>query len=464
MSIDIQALQDEIDRLYKLAYYDTLTDLPNRLMFHEASERIMKHVKRDHVPFAVFLIDLDNFKPINDIHGHGVGDQVLKIISDRLATLANVRCKIAEEQHENYDSHKCHCLVARLGGDEFVMIVDNTDQSESEIIAEQVIEELHQVIIINGVDVYVSASVGVALYPHDGKDVSTLLKSADIAMYVSKEKGKDQYTFHEASMNLKIEEFVELETMIREIIATKRIDVHFQPIFSLRDGGIRECEALLRGNKSKKRLFNPAKLIEVAEQSNLIVPLGSIILQKACEFGCTCFDAGYDIMISVNVSAHQIASEYFLEDVKDILETTGLPPTNLTLEITENTLMQNFEDSSKMLNQLRSIGVKISIDDFGKGYSSFSYLQKLPINKIKIDMSFIQSLGEDEKTNEIVKGIILMAEAIQMKTCAEGVETAKQCKVLKALGCDYIQGHLKYRALSPVDFLEMLQTEVVSKF
>jgi diguanylate cyclase (GGDEF)-like protein len=458
MSKEVEALKKEVDRLYKLAYYDPLTDLPNRLMFHDASEKITARANTTYIPYAVLLIDLDNFKPINDMHGHAIGDLVLKTISDRLATVLNVRCNIVEEQVDGYQKDKCQCLVARLGGDEFVAILDNADRDEAAIIAEQIVEEVNQVIVVNGVDIYVSASVGVAICPFDGTDVSSLLKCADLAMYVSKEHGKNQYMFYDMSMNSKIEEYIELETMIRDVLRTKQLELHYQPIFRLYDDTVISCEALIRG-KLKGKMFSPAKLIEVAEQSNLIIPLGSIVTQKACEFIKDCLDAGHDISVSVNVSAHQIASESFVDDVRDILAATDIPAANLVLEVTETALMRNFEDSSKILNMLQKLGVKISIDDFGKGYSSFSYLQKLPIDKIKIDMSFIETLGEDKKTREIVKGIILMAEALQMKTCAEGVETQRQYTLLKKLGCDTVQGYFKYPALNRADFAEMLVAE-----
>lgn len=451
----------EIERLTKLAYYDTLTQLPNRLMFQTDVVEAMSYSLKTNEPLTVFLIDLDNFKHINDTHGHAVGDMVLKQVSYRIEAIKNARCKIAESINK-YNFHECKCLAARLGGDEFVIVFEHMDKHEAQIIAMQMLSILKQPSIIEGNEIIISVSLGISIFPSDANNISGLLKAADLAMYTAKENGKDQFSFHESYMNTKVQKRVEIELMIREIINSGKIEINYQPIFNVNKEEITGFEALLRASKSNIN-FSPTELIKIAEESNLIIPLGTIILEKACQFGCECLDAGFDLSVSVNLSSPQLTADNFEQIVANTLKKTGLPAQNLILEITETILMLNFEKSAATLNRLRELGVKISIDDFGKGYSSFNYLQSLPISKLKIDMSFVQLLGLDKKTNVIVKGIIEMADALGMDTCAEGVETKLQLIKLKEFGCGQAQGHYKYPALSSRQFFEMLDHEVVIK-
>ncbi len=263
-------------------------------------------------------------------------------------------------------------------------------------------------------------------------------------------------------MNTKIERRVEAELLIREIIHTRNVDLGYQPIFRIENEQLVGFEALLR-SKSKTG-FSPTELISVAEESNLIIPLGAIILETACDFCCECLDAGFDLAVSVNVSSPQLSAHDFTDVVKHTLEKTGLPAQNLIIEITETILMSNFEKSAKTLSSLCSMGIRISIDDFGKGYSSFNYLQLLPINRVKLDMSFVQALGEDKKANAIVKGIIEMADALGMETCAEGVETKQQLQKLSEYGCERIQGYYKYPALNATEFFRIFDHENIVRF
>lgn len=453
----------EIERLTRLAYYDMLTGLPNRLLFQDKASKLMDWSVQTNTPMTVFLIDLDNFKNINDTHGHQSGDVVLRQIGARLEAIRYARCKIADSTGK-YATHDCRCIAARLGGDEFVMIFDHMDKHEAEIVALQTVRTLKEPVTLGGEDVVVSASIGISIFPWDTNTLSGLLKAADLAMYSAKGHGKDRFAFHESYMNTKVERRVEAELMVREIISSKKVELHYQPIFCVDSERIAGFEALLRANKTKGDGFTPMELIKVAEESNLIVPLGTIILEKACTFACECLEAGFDLSVSVNVSSPQLSSPNFKQIVEDTLERTGLPAQNLIIEITETILMSNFEQSALTLQQLRLLGIRISIDDFGKGYSSFNYLQALPISKIKIDMSFVQLLGADKKSNAIVKGIVEMADALGMETCAEGVETKQQLMKLKEFGCERAQGYYKYPALSPREFSDMLDHENVVRF
>ncbi len=455
---DYEQIKQENIELYHQAHHDDLTGLANRLKYNCQASKILAHSIALNEPVTFILVDLDNFKMINDSHGHQAGNIVLQEIAKRLTSITKSRCSLATDVGR-YTNNPCDCFVARLGGDEFVLVFEHMDKHEADIAGQSLIQELKEPVIINEVEVSVSASVGISIYPWDGSDLHTLLKSADLAMYAAKEGGKDRHVFYETSMNTKVERRVEIEQTVRDMIAKNNIVVYYQPIIETDTGDIIGAEALLRGTKASDKFFNPLEIITAAEDTNLIIPLGELILRNACRFARRCIDLvgeDYGCFVSVNVSAHQLADPDFAVLVERTLHECDLTPDYLVLEITETTLMQNFDESEKMLEKLRDIGVRISIDDFGKGYSSFSYLQKLPIDKIKIDISFIRSLGMDNKANEIVKGIVLMANALGMHTCAEGVETELQWRKLLEFGCEQIQGYYKHKALSDQDFVEVL--------
>jgi diguanylate cyclase (GGDEF)-like protein len=431
-------------KMAKIAHYDSLTGLPNRLLFQETSKQAISRALNSKKPLCVFLIDLDNFKQINDSCGHQVGDHVLKVVSARLQKTVD-------------DINRGESIASRLGGDEFVVLFEETTREEAKIIAEKLTEYLKEEIINDQEKLYVSTSVGISVYPEDGITIPLLLKSADLAMYTSKDKGKAQYSFHEKWMNTKMERRIEAELVVRDIINTGLVSVFFQPIVDAKTSRVIGAEALLRGKKHQQLFFDPMELISAAEDTKLIIPLGSMILEQSCLFAHKCLEENQEIFVSVNVSTYQLSSPTFATLVERVLQRTNLSPQYLILEITETMLMQNFEESSKTLDKLRNIGVRISIDDFGKGYSSFSYLQKLPIDKIKIDISFVQSIGVDQKSNEIVKGIILMTDALGMHTCAEGVETQLQYEKLTEYGCEQIQGYYMHKALPESDFVALLK-------
>lgn len=458
---DYDKIKVENVELHQLAHYDNLTGLANRAKYDSLVPQLLARNKAVNEPVTFFLIDLDNFKMINDSHGHAAGNTVLREVALRLNSIVKARCALAKDVNRyGFDQeHPCDCFAARLGGDEFVIIFEHMDRHEADIVGQQITQELKESVVLNGIEVTVSASVGASIYPWDGDDVHTLLKAADLAMYVAKENGKDRHIFHERSMNTKVERRVEVEHAVRDMITNDNLTVYYQPIVDVETGEIVGAEALLRGKKSTDKFFNPVELISVAEDTNLIIPLGTMILKNSCSFARRCIDIvgdDCDSFVSVNVSAVQLTDSCFAGLVEHTLHECDLTPDHLVLEITETSLMQNFEESSKTLDKLRNVGVRISIDDFGKGYSSFSYLQKLPIDKIKIDISFVQSLGIENKANEIVKGIILMADALGMHTCAEGVETQVQYDKLMEYGCEQVQGYYKHKALSEQAFIDVL--------
>jgi predicted signal transduction protein with EAL and GGDEF domain len=460
---DYEQVKQENVELYHKAHYDDLTGLANRLKYNCQATKILATCIALGEPVTVILVDLDNFKMINDSHGHQAGNVVLQEIAKRLNGLVKSRCVLATDvgryQHHISPDHPCDCFAARLGGDEFVLVFEHMDRHEADIAGQSLVQELKEPVLINGIEVSASASVGISIYPWDGDDIHTLLKAADLAMYAAKESGKDRHMFYERSMNTKVERRVEAELAVRDMITKNNLVVYYQPIIETDTGEIVGAEALLRGKMATDKFFNPLELITAAEDTNLIIPLGALILKTACRFARRCIDMfgdDCDMAVSVNVSAHQLTDPGFSCLVERTLHECDLTPDHLVLEITETMLMQNFNESERTLAKLRNIGIRISIDDFGKGYSSFSYLQRLPIDKIKIDISFVQSLGIDNKANEIVKGIILMADALGMHTCAEGVETELQYKKLLEYGCEQVQGYYNHRALSEQDFVDVL--------
>ena len=455
---DYDIVKEQLDYYYTLSHYDNLTGLANRLHFNEESEKMLKRCAEETEPLTVFLIDLDNFKMINDSHGHQAGNVLLQEIAHRLISVAKARNLLAKSL-----GRITHCgafIVARLGGDEFVMLFEHMDKHEAELMGRQITQELKEPLALDTVEVSVSASVGGSIFPWDGESIHDLLKSADLAMYAAKEDGKDRFKFHEKSMNTKVERRVELETIIRNIVATEQVTLVFQPIVEVASRKIVGAETLLRGKDALQKPINPQELIEIAEQSNLIIDIGNLIIRRAFEFAQTYLGAAMhdrEIHIAVNISAQQLKDRHFVSDVKDMLEQTQLNPTRVVFEITETALVKNFAESAKALEDLKELGINISIDDFGKGYSSFNYLQQLPFDKLKIDSSFVEPIGSNHpKANEVIRGIIMMADGLDMNVCAEGVETEEQLAKLREYGCEHAQGYYFYKPLSPDDFVDVL--------
>ena len=445
-------ISDEIKELEWLAYYDTLTQLPNRLNFKKRLSKLIDRPKESRKRIACILIDVDDFKRINDTLGHVGGDDFLIDIGKRLQQTVDFYCK-----HHSKPMNPCQCFVARLGGDEFVMVLDNAQDSK-EII--QSLDYLYKLLeppfTVEGRDVFPSMSSGVSLYPYDGTSISALLKSADLALYAAKDAGKKRYYFHESSMNTRVEECIQLEQYLLYFIDTGDFDIDFQPQVDINTGKVVGGEALFRGNKKTQPNLNLGNLISVAEETGLIVPLGKKILERACMECKLCMDSGReDINISVNASMRQLEEHDFVPMVLDILDKTELPPERLTIEITETIFMQNFSDNVKKLEQLAEKGIQVVLDDFGTGYSSMGYIRRLPISGLKLDIQFISNL-DHEKDAEISKAIILMAKTLGLTAVAEGVETKEQVDILRSFGCDKIQGYYYSKPLTPQDFCNIL--------
>lgn len=429
-------LKQREKELHDLAYYDPLTELSNRLRFNDYATKLVELANINKQRLGFLLVDVDGFKQVNDTYGHDIGDKFLKELARRMNEIVVEREALCEDD--------CS-FVARLGGDEFVIVIDRIrDAKEAEAIAERLFELTSVPAVVDNAVLDPSISVGISLYPYDGSTLSAALKAADLALYTAKENGKNKFFFHEHSMNTKFERQIEHEATIRYFIDTGDFKLHYQPIAETKSGIIQGAECLFAGNKLKYPNLNIQDLMITAEETGEIIELGEIILRRACEeftqhimtrLEKTCF------LLSVNVSARQVEDEEFVERVKAIIKQTQIPPHMLGLEITETALITNYARTIKKLEQLKALGIKFSIDDFGKGYSSMSYLRRLSVHKIKIDASFIEDIL-DKKSSEIVRTLVLMSKTLGLVSVAEGVETEEQFRFLKRIECDQIQGYL----------------------
>jgi diguanylate cyclase (GGDEF)-like protein len=419
---DITERRQAEQRIAHMARHDGLTDLPNRLLFRERLADALAGVERGH-KLAVLYLDLDRFKGVNDTLGHPMGDELLKLVGGRL-------------RHCVRDSD----TVARVGGDEFAIIQNGIDQPlDTAVLARRVGEAVRAPYDLAGHVVVVDTSIGIALAPHDGVEPDELLKAADMALYGAKADGRGTYRFFEAAMDLKMKARRELEIALRAALAAGQFNLHYQPLVNVDTRRITGCEALLRWHHPERGMISPAEFIPVAEEIGLIVPLGEWVLRKAC------IDAAAwprDVKVAVNLSPIQVTNQNIVPVVISALAAAGLPAERLEIEITESVLMHNTAATMATLHKLRELGVKISMDDFGTGYSSLSYLRKFPFDKIKIDRSFISGLPDDAEAIAIVRAVAGLAASLDMTATAEGVETAGQLDMVRALGCVEMQGYL----------------------
>ncbi|MDB5604156.1 MAG: diguanylate cyclase [Bradyrhizobium sp.] len=409
-------------KIAHLAHYDALTDLPNRVLFREQLERELERTRRGE-QLAILYIDIDEFKSVNDSLGHPVGDELLKAVASRL------RNCVRETD-----------FVARLGGDEFAIVQTGISQpSDVMELVRRIYEAICEPCECLGHHVATDASIGIALAPHDGTDLDQLLKSADLAMYGAKADGRRTYRFFEPEMDARVKARRTLELDIRQAIVDGAFELHYQPVVDLRSGEVVGCEALLRWRHPVRGMISPAEFIPVAEETGLICEIGEWVLATAC---AEAKDWPPNVKVAVNVSPVQFKSHTFALKVADVLSTTGLAANRLELEITEAVLIRDDDAALTMLQQLRAIGVRIALDDFGTGYSSLSYLRRFPFDKIKIDRCFVDDIAETTGSSSIVQAVINIANAQNMTTTAEGVETEQQKQMLCDLGCTEMQGFL----------------------
>jgi diguanylate cyclase (GGDEF)-like protein len=428
-------------QLVFLAHHDDLTGLPNRALLSERLQRELAHARRNDRQLALLFLDLDRFKSVNDSVGHEGGDHLLRLVADRL----NACVREGD-------------TVARLGGDEFVVLLTDLDSALlAAKLAKDIVALLSQPFEIGGNECFISVSVGVAVFPGDGATAEELLKNADIAMYRAKNSGRGRFVFFEESMNIELLERALMERELRLAIAREQFTVHFQPRVGLRDGRLHGAEALLRWNHPEFGWVEPEKFIRLAEEVGLIEEIGAWVLHQVCAQLVTWQKAGYPVItVSVNVSMRQLKSRNLIDQVRDALESTGLEPSALQLEITEGSLIDDIEFVINMLGRFKQAGVTIALDDFGTGYSSLSYLKRLPIDVLKIDQSFVRDLVHDEAARSIVMALIVLAQALHKSVVAEGVETRAQAKMLQEWDCDQAQGFYFSPALTAAEFEALL--------
>lgn len=438
---DLTQQKQSAKHIYHLAYYDALTELPNRQLFNERCEHALERANRDYHPLAVLFLDLDRFKHVNDSLGHPAGDELLRMVA-----------------HAIKSSLRQDDTVARLGGDEFIILLENTgSRSDVEQVALKIIAHLSRPFIVQGHKLEIGTSIGISCYPEDGKDTMSLIKHADLAMYRAKEKGRGNFQFYETYLTTRAKERLFLESELRDALERQEFHLHYQPQFALSGGELIGAEALLRWNHHEHGLIAPDKFIPIAEESGLIVAIGEWVLSAACSQAKAWLDAGYAFkQVAVNLSGAQIERSDILATVGNVLATTGLPPQHLELEITETYIMRQAKQNVRIMEELRALGVSLAIDDFGTGQSSLSYLKRLPVDKLKIDRSFVMDIPQDSNDMAITRAILALGHSLKLTVLAEGVETAEQAAFLNELKCDEVQGYYYSRPLDAESFRKLL--------
>lgn len=446
----IEKLQDEVlehqktqEQIKYIAYHDTLTGLPNRNLLNELLVHSITLAERNNKCMAVLFLDIDGFKMINDSKGHGMGDQILQEVAERL--LKTLRKSD---------------VIARHGGDEFIVIIEELDNcSGVELIANKIVNCFQEPFHLENQDYFLTTSVGVAVYPADGQTPDMLIKNADIAMYKAKENGKNQYLFCTPVMKDVANETMELSTNLYRAIEKNELELYYQPQLSCHNNQIMGVEALIRWRHPVMGLISPAKFIPIAEKTGLILPIGEWVLRTACQQNKKWQEQGLPkIRMGVNLSLRQFHNNDLLNLVESVLKETKLAPQYLELEITETIAMKEKSYIINTLNAFRQIGVSIAIDDFGTEYSSLSYLKHLPVDRLKVAMQFIRGIGIDHKDEALAKGIIVLAKSIGMNVIAEGVETKEQLEFLKNHNCDEIQGYYFFKPLAEAEMTKLLIT------
>lgn len=429
-------------RIHRLAHYDSLSGLPNRILFTQRLQQAIQRSERSSKPLAVLFIDLDRFKNINDSFGHPSGDRVLQEVSGRIA-------KSLRESD----------MVARLGGDEFVVLVEAFGAvGEVSALARVLLEAIAQPFLVDGQECHISGSIGISSYPADSKDAQSLLRNADVAMYRAKEKGKNTFEFYSAAMNVHAFERLALESGLRRGLERNEFILHYQPKIELGTGRVLGTEALVRWRRADGSLVWPADFIPLAEECGMIEQLGAWVLRAACEQACKWQQSGLPpVSIAVNLSARQFLNEGLLATVSQIIADTQLNPALLELEITESLMVRNPDQAAELLQALKMMGVRLALDDFGTGYSSLSYLKRFPFDSVKIDRSFIQDLPYDSDDAAITRAVIAMAHSLRLSVTAEGVESDAQIEFLRASGCDAVQGNFFSPALTAPELEHLLR-------
>ena len=462
----IGKLKENIEQIYELAYVDRTTQLPNREFFRKELTRAIRRAVRQKVTGGLLFVDLDGFKRVNDTHGHDAGDIILSQFSERLANVLRAEDLIAfkamnameTEEGDSDNANKNKQMLARLGGDEFtVLLSEIREATDAATVSQRIIEAVAEPFDINGAKINIGASVGIAIFPRDGSDYQTILKSADMAMYQAKEEGKNTYRYFSSELNAEASRRMEIEQDLRIALEeNNQLELYYQPKIHCSSALPKSAEALIRWKHPKKGMIPPLDFINIAEDCGLILPLGKWVLQQACKQLKAFEDDGIDISIAVNISTAQFERPDLSDIVVSVLEETGANPAKLELELTESMAMQNPDIALSHINVLKKLGVRFAIDDFGTGYSNLSQLSRLPFDVFKIDRSFVDKLTnrEDEHGRIIVRTILGMANSLNYETVAEGVETVSQLEFLAEYGCTYAQGYYFARPMPSKEFYQ----------
>jgi len=438
-------IRDKI-RLKHMIHHDSLTDLPNRSLFLDRLQQAITKANHHNRLVAVLFLDLDRFKNINDSLGHTIGDQLLQQLGERF------RKTIREGD-----------TIARFGGDEFVILLDDFDSDNSlSLIAQKILNSLATPFEINEHEIFITASIGISISPHDGEDPETLLRNADIAMYRAKELGKNNFQYYSESMTARVFERLTLENNLRHALKRNEFILHYQPQVDARSGKIFGVEALLRWQHPELGLVMPNNFIPLLEETGLIEPVGIWVLEIACKQSHQWHESGMGFVhMSVNLSSRQFNNSHFIPSLQNIIKKTHVNPEYLELELTESMLMRNTSSTITALKSLNNLGVRFAIDDFGTGYSSLNYLRRFPIDTIKIDRSFIHDITHDTDDRAICSAIIGMTQSLSLNVIAEGVETSDQLDFLKTRQCHYIQGNLFSPAIPGAEMTKMLADQLL---
>jgi diguanylate cyclase (GGDEF)-like protein len=448
----VKEVTETKDRLRKLAYFDSLTSLPNRRLFSEQLSLLLKLAKRNGQTLALLFLDLDNFKRINDSLGHSAGDMLLREVASRLSS-----CVRDSDVVAHYGESGSKIDVSRLGGDEFTVVLNQIESADSaSLVAQRLIDSLAEPMIIDGHELVITPSIGIAIAPRDAGDVEGLLKAADTAMYHAKSSGKNNYLYYSSDMAEAGMDRLKLETDLRKAIELDQLVLHYQPQVDTVTGCVVGAEALIRWNHPEQGLVPPFKFIPLAEEMGMIGDLGEWVLRRACLQMKELEQLGLHLpKIAVNVSALQFNTA-FIKRVSEILHETRLDPTSLELELTEGVVIENTAATVKALHDLKELGVTLSIDDFGTGYSSLSYLSRFPLDKLKIDRSFVVDFAKSENDASLVIAIIAMAKSMNLDIVAEGVETHDQYHFMTSNGANVIQGFLFSKPVTATELKTLL--------
>ncbi len=441
--------------LAELAQQDPLTGLPNRRRFQDYLQAALAHVRRHHTGLALLFLDLDGFKQVNDTLGHQAGDELLQELSARLT--ACLRDGDLLSRQETPGAAAPGNTVARVGGDEFLILLPSVrDASDAASVARRLLELLARPFMIGAGEFYVGASIGISLYPSDGNDVETLIRSADMAMYHAKENGRNNYQYFNASMNAAAAERLALENALRKAVDNRELSLHYQPKFDLRSGDVVGVEALLRWQHPQLGAIPPDRFIPLAEESGLILALGAWMIDAATRQLSRWQVDGIDLALAINISTVQLNQHNLAEVIGNAIKTSGCRANRMEIELTESSIMEAQERASGILDELKALGVQIAMDDFGVGYSSFPYLRRLPIDSVKIDHSLIPDITTDADAAAIVSAILAMAHTLGLRVVAEGVETPEQLQFLRDRQCDIVQGYLFSRPLPEAELRRFL--------